>query len=65
MKKQTIMTNIFGHVPAVARGWGILDKLSINHYECKMQSSGYDEWGSVTTRECSRGTCYNCGGCII
>ena len=24
------MTNIFGHVPAVARG-GILDKLSINH----------------------------------
>ena len=29
MKKQSIMTKIFGHVPAVARGW-ILDKLSIN-----------------------------------
>ena len=30
MKKKSIMTIIFGNVPALARRWG-LDKLTINH----------------------------------
>ena len=42
------MIKIFGHVPAVARGGGILDKLSINLSErgglSIIKKTGFEQW---------------------